>query len=81
MSDLAKNAISKSPIVSKVFLNKVLKLFLYHSIFSFKVMFLLMPLLIYCFVKKQDSKKDLIWLFNLNAFKIVFISLVKIIAI
>ena len=41
---LAKDTISKSSIVFKVFLEKVFKPFLYHQIFNFKVTFMLVSL-------------------------------------
>ena len=60
MSKLAKNAVKKSLIISKIFLKGILKFFLYYQIFGLKAILLLIALLNYCFTKKQDSKKDLI---------------------
>ena len=58
MYKLAKNAINKNQIIYKVFLKKILKLFLCHSILSFKTMFLIITLLNHCIAKKQDNQKD-----------------------
>ena len=59
-SKLAENAITKSLIISKVFLKEVFKLFPRYRIFDFRAMFLLMPLLNHIFMKKQSGKKDLV---------------------
>ena len=80
-SKLAKDAISKSSIIFIVFLKKILKFFPYHQIFVLKITFLLISLLNYYSTKKQDSKRNLIWLVGLNGFEIVFILLSEIIAI
>ena len=72
MSKLIKDSISKSLIVFKVFLEKILEFFLRYQIFGFKATFLLMLLLYYCFPKKKNKKKDLIWPISLSGFKIVF---------
>ena len=45
MFELAKNAISNSLIIFKVFIEIILKLFSRHQIFGLKAMLLLMPLL------------------------------------
>ena len=79
--ELAKNTISKSLIVFKVFLEKYLKLFSCYSIFGFKVTFLLMLLLNYCFVKTQGSKKDFIQPIGSKNFEIILTLLIKTIAI
>ena len=60
MSELAENAISKSSIMSKICLKKILEFLLRYRIFGLKTMPLLMPLLDYCPVKKQGGKKNLI---------------------
>ena len=80
-SKLAKDAVSKSTIIFKVFLRKFLEFFLYHQIFGLKTMFLLILLLNYCFIEKQNGKKDLICSIGLDSFKIIFVLLVKTIAI
>ena len=72
MSKLAKNIINKSLIVFKIFLKKVLKLLLYHQILSFKATFILMLLLNYHSIKKQDSKKILIELISPSNFEVIF---------
>ena len=81
MFKLAKNAVSKSPIVFKVFLEKILEFFLCHQIFDVKTTLLLMLLLNYCSVKKQSNKKDCIWSIGSSGFKIIFILLVETIAV
>ena len=58
--ELAKNIVSKSLIVFKVFSEKIFLFFLQHWIFGLKAMFLPILLLNYYFAKKQGSKKDLI---------------------
>ena len=60
MSELVKNAISKNLVIFKVFLEKMLELFLRYWIFGFKAKFLLILLLNYYFAEKQYSKKDMI---------------------
>ena len=79
--ELAKNAISKSLIIFKIFLKKIFEFLLYHQIFNFKAMLLLMLLLNYCFTKKQNSKKNLIWPITFGNFEIICKLLVEIIAI
>ena len=81
MFKFAKNALSKNPIIFKVFLEKILKFFLYYWIFALKVTFLLVLLLNYCFAKKKGDKKDLIRLIGLDSLKTIFILLAKTIAI
>ena len=81
MFKLTKNAISKSLIIFKVFLKKILEFLLCHLIFDLKAMLLLMPLLNYGFIKKQSSKKDLIWPIGPNGFEIIFTLLAKTIQI
>ena len=75
MSKLTKDAVNKNPIVYKLFLKKISKLFLYHQILGLSTIFLLMLLLNYCSIKKQSNRKDLIWPIGFNNFKIVFILL------
>ena len=77
ISELAKDVISKNLIVSEVFLKKVLEFLLRHQISNLQAMFLLMPLLNYCFIEKQSGKKDLIWLISSSGFEIVHILLKK----
>ena len=81
MSKLIKNAISKNLIIFKIFLKKIIELFLSYWIFDFRATLLLISLLKYCFVKKQNSKQNFICSINLSSFKIIFILLAKIIAI
>ena len=79
--ELAKNAISKYSIIFKVLLEKILEFFLRHQIFGFRTTVLLVLLLNYCSVEKQDGKKNLIWPIGLSGFKMVFTLLVKLIVI
>ena len=69
MFKLAKNAISISTIIFKVFLKKNFELFSHHCIFGFRIMLLLILLLNYCFAKKQGGKKDLILFISLAILK------------
>ena len=79
--ELAKNVVSKNSIIFKIFLKKIFKFFPYHWIFGFRIVFLLILLLNYWFIKKQSGKKDLIWPISSDGFKIVFILLLKTIAV
>ena len=78
--ELAKNAINQSSIIFKILL-KVFKLFLYYQIFDFRAMFILMLLLNYHFIEKQNGKKILIRSISLSSFEIIFILLAKTIII
>lgn len=78
---LVKNAISKNPIISKVFLEKVLELSLCYYILSFKKIFILIIVLNHYFIDKWDGKKDFIRQVSLSNFKIIFILLAKMIVI
>ena len=78
---LAKNIISKNPIVFKLFLEKVFIFFLCHWILGLEATLLLILLLNHQFAKKQVGKKDFIWPISSNNFIIIFILLAKTIAI
>ena len=80
MSKLAKNVVSNSLIIFKIFSKKILKLFLCYQIFGLKAMFSSILLQNYHFKKKQDSKKDLIWPVSSTGLKIILILLIIIIA-
>lgn len=67
--------INKKPIIAKVLSKKVFKLNPSYRFFGFKVMFILIPLINYSFIKKKGSKRDLFKSISFNNFKIVFISL------
>ena len=58
MSELAKDIISKSLIISKVCLEKILEFPLSYQILGLKATFLLMPSLNYCFAEKRGGKRD-----------------------
>ena len=77
-SELLEDAVSKNPIISKVFLEKIFEFLLYHYIFGLKATLLLMPLLNHCSIEKRDGKKDSIWPIKLSGFKIVFTLLAEI---
>ena len=81
MFGLIKNAIIKSLIIFKIFLKKVIELFLCHQMLSFKAIFILLLLPNHCFIKKQSCKKNLIRPIGFGSFKIIFILLIKPIAI
>ena len=80
-SKLAKDPISKNPIISEVYLKKIRKFLLRHQIFGLEATLLLVPFLDQHLAEKQGSKKDLIWPIGLDSFKMVFIILVETIAI
>ena len=77
MFELAKNAVNKNSIVSKIFLEKTLKFFLRYWFLSLKTTVLLMALLNHCFIKKQSGQKDLIWSISFGGFEMVFLFLVE----
>lgn len=77
---MAKNALSGSPIVAKIFLGKIFKLGSHYRLFGFRAMFLLILLLNNHFIEKQSSKKHLIWPIGTSGFEIVFTLLVKAVA-
>lgn len=81
MPELATNIVSKNSIVFKVFLEKILELWLYYQVLGFRVMFILVPLLDHQFAEKQVSKKDLVELVSSGNVKIVLTFLVKPLAI
>ena len=56
--ELAKDAVSKSSIISKVCIEKIFEFLLRHWVFGLEAMFLLVLLLDYRLGEKQDSKKD-----------------------
>ena len=78
---LAKDTVSKSPIISKVCLEKIFEFFLCYQIFGLKATFLLVLLLNHCLAKKRSYKRDLILSINLGGFEIVLILLAKTIII
>ena len=78
---LAEDAVSKSPIISKICLEKILEFFSHHRIFGLKVIFLLVSLLDYRPMEKRGGKRDLIWPIGSSGFEMVFILLTKTIAI
>lgn len=81
MSELAINAVCKNLIVSKIFLQKILKLGLYYQVLDFRAIFILILLLNYYYTEKLDSKKDLVEFIGLSNLEIVFILLAKAIAV
>lgn len=60
-----------SSVVSKVFLKKIFELCSRYWVFDFEIILILMPLLKYRSVKKQNSKKNAIRLVGLSSFKTV----------
>lgn len=74
---LATDAIGKSFIIFKVFLKKNLKLRPHHQVLDFKIIFMLMLLLDYCFTEKQSYKKNLVRPISFNNFESVFLLLAK----
>lgn len=55
---LVVDTIIKNLVVSKIFLKKNLELSLYNWVFDFEAIFMLVLLLNYRFVIKQNGKKD-----------------------
>ena len=80
-SELAEDAVSKNPIIFKVCLEKIFEFLLGHRILGLETMLLLVPLLNYCLVEKQEGKKDLIWLIGPTGFEIILTLLVETIVI
>lgn len=80
MFELAINTISKNSVIFKVFLKKILKFELCYWVFSFRIIFIWMLLLNYCFAEKQNSKKNLFKPVTLNNLKIIFMLLAKTVA-
>ena len=80
-SELAEDAISKSLIIFKVLLKKILEFLSCYWIFSLGAMLLLVPLLDYCPIEKRSGKKDSIWPIDLGGFEIVLTLLAETIAI
>lgn len=76
-----KDIVSKNLIISKVFLEKILKPSLCHWGFSFKATFMLMLALNHHFAEKRGRKRDLARPIDPSGFKIVFILLAKTIPI
>ena len=81
MSKLAKDAVSKNPIISKVRLEKIFEFLLRHWILGLEAMFLLVLLLDHRSAEKRGGKRDSIWLIGPGGFKMVLTLLAKTIAI
>ena len=79
MSELAKDAVNESSIISKVFSKEVFEFLLCYQIFGLEIKLLLELLLDHCFAEKQNGKRAPIW--PINPGKIAFILLAEIIAI
>ena len=80
-SELAKDAISKSPIISKFRLEKILKFLPRHRILTLGATLLLVPSLDHRPADKRGGKRDLIWPIGLGGFEMVLTLLAKTIAI
>lgn len=81
ISELTIDAIYKNPVISKIFLKKILKLGSYHLVIGFGVVFILILLPNHRFAEKQGGKRDLVGLDGPSSFKIVFTLLAKTIAV
>ena len=57
-SELAEDAVSKSLIIFKICLEKILKFLLRYWILGLETMFLLVLLLDHCLKEKQSGKKN-----------------------
>ena len=80
-SELAKDAVSKSPIISKVRLEKIFEFLLRHQILGLEATLLLVPSLDHCSAEKQGGKKDSIWPIGPGGFEMVLTLLAETIAI
>ena len=81
MSELAVNAISKSLIISGIFLKEVLELRSCHLVLSLKATFILVPLLDHQSAEKQSGKRDSIESIGSSSFEVIFTLLTKLVAI
>ena len=74
MLELAKNAISKSPIICKVLSKKILEFLLHHQIPGLGATLLLMPLLDHRPAEKRGGKRDLIWPIGPNGMVLILLA-------
>ena len=58
MSELAKDAVSKNPIIFRIFLEKIFEFLLRHRIFGLRTTLLLVPLLDHYPAEKRGGKRD-----------------------
>ena len=79
--ELAEDAVSKSPIISKVLLKEILKFLPRHQIPGLGAMLLLVPSLDHRPVEERGGKKDSIWPIGSGGFEMVFTLLTETIAI
>lgn len=75
------NIVSKNLVVFNIFLEKFLKLYLYHCDFDFKVIFILILILYHCFTLKKNNKRYTIRFYSFSSLKIIFELLEKILVI
>ena len=80
-SELAEDAVSKSPIISKVCLEKTLKFLPRHRILGLGAMLFLLLSLDHRPAEKQGGKRDSIWPIGLDGFEMVLTLLAEMIAI
>lgn len=78
---LAKDAISKSLIVSKVLFKEIFELRPRYQIFGLGTTFMLVPLLDYSSAKKQSGKSDLVEPISFSGFEVILILLAEPLAI
>ena len=81
MSELAKNAVSKNPIICKVVLEKILEFLPHHWIFGLRATLLLVLSLDHRPAEKQGGKRDPIWSIGSGNFEMVLTLLPKAIAV
>lgn len=75
------DTVNKSPIVSEVLLEEVLKLRPRHLVFGLGTTFMLVPLLHHRSMEKQSSEKDLIGPDGPSSFEVTFTLLTKTVTI
>ena len=78
---MATDAISKSPIVSKVLAKEVLKLRPRYRVLGFGATFILVPLLDHRLAEKRVGKKDTVEPIGPSSFKVILTLLIEQVAI
>ena len=81
MPELIANIVSKSPIISEIFLEKVLELCSRHRVLGLGAMFILVPLLDHQSAEEQSGKRDFVGFNGPSDFEVIFILLTEQVAI
>lgn len=75
------NIVNKNLVIFIKILQRILKFNVYYWDFSFKIIFVLILILYYYIIKKQNVKQNIIRISSLKNFNIIFVLIIKIIAI